>query len=58
MASLVFVLLAAIVILVIVLADNKKRSDTRTRKLRVLISDVDAGAIKYKRDMLARLKEL
>jgi len=58
MADLVFALTAAVVFLVLVLIDNKRRMDARTRKIQTLILDVDAGAIKFKRDMLSRLKNL
>jgi hypothetical protein len=58
MANAVFALISACLIVGLVLAGDKKHNRQRVRRLEVLILDVEAGAIKTKRELLARLRAL
>lgn len=58
MADLVFILLAAVVVFLVVLRDNSCRMKKTSKSVAELIADVEAGTIKYKHEMISRLKEL
>lgn len=58
MASFIFLLVSFIVMLLIVLSDNSRRMKQRADGLSKLIREVEGGEIKYRHDLLARLKKL
>lgn len=58
MADLVFVLVAAMVMFIIILADNAKRAKKMASGISKLIREIESGEVKYKPELIARLKKL